>query len=174
MRLRSCRTGAGVEEFKRISRKKPTTRTRLPFATGGAPGSAGQSSAARTKQLSRWRTATTRSVYAKPSTSCELLGADPAAAIVARRLRERGVRGVPSGPRPATRGNPRGLTPRELEVLSLVAEGLRNREIATRLVLSERTVDHHVAAVLRKLGVRTRVEASAYAARLGVTREEGV
>jgi DNA-binding NarL/FixJ family response regulator len=89
------------------------------------------------------------------------LGAHPAAAIVARRLRERGARGLPRGPRPATRRNPSGLTPRELEVLELVAQGLRNAEIAGRLVLSVRTVDHHVAAILRKLDVHTRAQASA-------------
>ena len=64
------------------------------------------------------------------------LGARPAAAIVARRLRDRGVRGVPRGPRPATRENPAGLTRREVEVLALLAEGLRNAQIAQRLVVS--------------------------------------
>jgi DNA-binding CsgD family transcriptional regulator/tetratricopeptide (TPR) repeat protein len=97
------------------------------------------------------------------------LGARPAAAIVARRLRERGVRGVPRGPRPRTRENPAGLTTREIEVLALVAEGLRNAQIAKRLVVSEKTVDHHVSAILRKLGVRTRGEASAEAPRLGIS-----
>jgi DNA-binding CsgD family transcriptional regulator len=58
---------------------------------------------------------------------------------------------------------PAGLTPRELEVLELVAEGLRNAQIAQRLVVSEKTVHHHVSAILRKLGVRTRGEASATA-----------
>lgn len=84
----------------------------------------------------------------------ERLGARPAATALRRRL---GLR----GPREATRANPAGLTARELEVLELVAEGLQNREIAGRLVLSPRTVDHHVSAVLRKLGARTRAEAAA-------------
>jgi DNA-binding CsgD family transcriptional regulator/tetratricopeptide (TPR) repeat protein len=96
------------------------------------------------------------------------MGASPAAAIVARRLRERGVRGLPRGPRPATRRNPAGLTRRELEVLELLAQGLRNADIAQRLFVSHKTVDHHVSAILRKLDVRTRGQASAEAARLGL------
>ncbi len=100
------------------------------------------------------------------------LEARPAAALVARRLRERGARGLPRGPRAATRRNPGSLTPRELEVLGLVAEGLRNAEIAERRVLSERTPAHHVAAILRKLGVHTRGEATAKAARLGLAGQD--
>ena len=97
------------------------------------------------------------------------LGAQPAAALVARRLRERGARGLKRGPRPATQANGANLTGREVEVVALVAEGLRNVDIAERLFLSKKTVDHHVSAILRKLGARTRGEAAAKAARLGIT-----
>src|SRR5262249_16121360 len=95
-------------------------------------------------------------------------GARPAAAFAPRRLRERGPRNVPRGPRPSTRHNPAGLTVRELEVLELVADGLRNGEIAEHLFLSERTVGHHVSAILRKLGAKNRGEASAAARRIGI------
>jgi DNA-binding CsgD family transcriptional regulator/tetratricopeptide (TPR) repeat protein len=98
----------------------------------------------------------------------QALGAQPAAGIVARRLRERGALNVPRGQRAATRANPANLTPRELEVLTLLAEGLHNAEIAERLFLAEKTVAHHVSAILRKLGVPNRVQAVTEAARLGI------
>jgi DNA-binding CsgD family transcriptional regulator len=94
------------------------------------------------------------------------LGAAPAAAIVARRLRSQGARGLPRGPRPRTRANPANLTPREMEILALVAEGSRNGDIAERLFLSQKTVSHHVSAILRKLDVKTRGEAGAAYLRL--------
>ena len=100
------------------------------------------------------------------------LGAHTAARRIARALRERGARDVSRGPRAATRENPAGLTARELEVVALVADGLRNAEIAGRLFVSEKTVGHHVSAILRKLDVRTRGEASAEAQRLGITAQD--
>ncbi len=95
------------------------------------------------------------------------MGANSAEAAVARRLRERGGR-LPRGPRANTRANPSGLTARELEVLALLAEGLRNAEIADRLFVSAKTVDHHVSAILRKLGARNRSEATVKASTLGL------
>ncbi|MGZ4202112.1 MAG: LuxR C-terminal-related transcriptional regulator, partial [Thermoleophilaceae bacterium] len=103
----------------------------------------------------------------------QALGARPAAAIVARRLRERGARDLPRGPYGAARTNPAQLTKRELEVLELLADGLPNADIAGRLFLSPRTVDHHVSSILRKLDARTRTEAVAAATRLGVLAKDG-
>jgi DNA-binding CsgD family transcriptional regulator/tetratricopeptide (TPR) repeat protein len=101
------------------------------------------------------------------------LGARPAEAMAAQRMRELGVRSVRRGPRPATRRNPAGLTARELEVVQLVAGGMRNDEIARRLFLSSRTVDHHVAAVLAKLEVERRGQVAEAAARLGIRPQFG-
>jgi hypothetical protein len=60
------------------------------------------------------------------------LGAGPLEAIVRKRLRDRGVRGVPRGPREATRSNPKGLSEKEFEVLALLVEGCSNADIARR------------------------------------------
>jgi DNA-binding CsgD family transcriptional regulator/tetratricopeptide (TPR) repeat protein len=93
------------------------------------------------------------------------LGAEPLARRAAARLRELGA-AVPRGPRASTRANPAGLTARQLEVLALLAEGRSNAEIADRLVVSPRTAEHHVAAVLSKLGATTRWDAVRRAAEL--------
>ena len=75
---------------------------------------------------------------------------------------------MPRGPQPTTLANPAGLTPRQAEILDLVALGRSNAEIAGLLHLSTRTVDHHVSNILRKLEVPTRARASIEAARLGI------
>jgi DNA-binding CsgD family transcriptional regulator/tetratricopeptide (TPR) repeat protein len=92
--------------------------------------------------------------------SLEQLGATAAGDLVRRQLRGQGVTRLPRRPLPRTRANPGGLTDRQLEVLGLLADGLTNAEIADRLVVSVRTVDHHVAAILAKLNVGSRREAA--------------
>ena len=99
------------------------------------------------------------------------LGADAVSARVRRDLRRRGVTRVPARPRTSTRANPAGLTARQVDVVRLLAEGLTNAEIAARLVISEKTADHHVSAILTKLDVRTRREAAAAARALGVVQD---
>ena len=98
----------------------------------------------------------------------EGLGAGPMAGITRRKLRESGVRNIPRGSHERTKQNPHQLTRRQLQVLALLAEGCRNAEIAGRLFVTEKTVDHHVSAVLEKLQVRSRGEAAAVANRLGL------
>ena len=100
----------------------------------------------------------------------EGLGATATLAALRERLRMAGMRGVPRGPRTTTAANPAGLTKREMDVLLLLAKGLPNAEIARRLVRSEKTVDHHVSAILSKLAVRSRTEAASTAHRLGLIR----
>ena len=102
--------------------------------------------------------------------SFELLDSLGAPALWTALQRERRAAGLalPRGPRPSTRRNDGGLTAREIEVLQLLADGLSNAEVAERLFLSERTVAHHVSAVLRKLGETSRGRAVAAAQRLGL------
>lgn len=84
----------------------------------------------------------------------EALGAGRDADAAAALLRDLGVKAARSGPK--GRGV---LTKREAEVLGLIAEGLSNPEIAERLYISRKTVEHHVASILPKLGARNRAEA---------------
>jgi DNA-binding CsgD family transcriptional regulator len=105
----------------------------------------------------------------------ELLSTIGAVATRDRLLRDRRRAGqvVPRGPRQRTRANSAGLTARELEVLALLADGLTNAQLADRLVLSEKTVDHHVSSVLRKLGEPNRAAAAAVAGRRGLVPNMG-
>ncbi|HEU0040964.1 MAG TPA: AAA family ATPase [Jiangellaceae bacterium] len=97
------------------------------------------------------------------------LGAAATAGHLRAALRGLGVSSIPRGPRSHTRQNPAGLTGRQVEVLAALSQGLTNAEIAEQLVVSVRTVDHHVSAILTKLGVGTRRQATGRARELGVT-----
>ena len=100
------------------------------------------------------------------------LDAKPLATEVRSRLRELGMTRIPRGPRGDTRANPAGLTARQVDVLRLLGQGFTNAEIASQLVVSVRTVESHVAAVLDKLGAASRREAATRAADLGVLNAE--
>jgi DNA-binding NarL/FixJ family response regulator len=92
------------------------------------------------------------------------LGAVPAMDAAASVLRELGSG---TAPRPRAPGE---LTAREQEVLDLVALGMSNARIAASLVISEKTVGHHVSRILAKLGVQNRTEAASYAVRASSAR----
>ena len=98
------------------------------------------------------------------------LGASATVRFTRQKMRGLAIRSIPAGPRTATRAHPLGLTRREQEVLELICAGHTNAEIAGKLFISVKTVDHHVSAVLAKLGAPTRRAAANRAAKLGLTR----
>ncbi len=100
------------------------------------------------------------------------LGAESAARLVRHRMRDLGIRSVPTGARTATRAHPRGLTAREQEILELLSQGQSNEEISASLFISVRTVEHHVSAILGKLGATTRKDAAKEALKLGLTHAD--
>ncbi|HEX7947637.1 MAG TPA: AAA family ATPase [Phenylobacterium sp.] len=100
------------------------------------------------------------------------LGAAPAARNLRRRMRAGGLRSVPSGPRGQRRQDPAGLTRRQQEVLSLLGAGLSNADIADRLGLSAKTVEHHVSAILAALQAPSRLAAVQVARELGLQAVE--
>ncbi len=97
------------------------------------------------------------------------LGATRRASVLRAAMRQRKLK-VPVGPRRATRANSAGLTPRQMDVLRLVADGCTNQEIAERLNLTTKTVDHHVSAILEKLGATSRRAAAAAARGRGLLK----
>ena len=98
------------------------------------------------------------------------LGAPATARLTRQKMRGLAIRSIPAGPRTATREHPLGLTRREREVLDLICARHTNAEIAGKLFISVKTVDHHVSAVLAKLNAPTRRAAATRAAKLGLTR----
>jgi DNA-binding CsgD family transcriptional regulator len=102
------------------------------------------------------------------------LGADAAARVVRRTMRDLGIRSIPAGARTATRKHPRGLTAREQEILLLLSEGHSNEEISASLFISVRTVEHHMSAILGKLGTDSRKDAAREARRLDLTHPDAL
>ena len=136
---------AALERFASLDLAFEAARSRLELARAAAPHAAEMARAEARIALRDF----------------EQFGAARHADIAAALLRELGGASGRAWPRRSGE-----LTKRELEVLSLLGDGLSNAEIASRLFISRRTAEHHVASILAKLGLRTRAEAAAYAVRV--------
>lgn len=101
-------------------------------------------------------------------TLLDRLGAVATADRLRRGLRAEGIAGIPVRPTGTTRTNPGGLTNRQLEVARLLARGFTNTEIAVEAFISPKTAEHHVSAVLAKLGLPNRRAVQLQAAELGL------
>ena len=96
------------------------------------------------------------------------LGASATHELLKTKLKRQGVKNIPRGLRESTRSNPAQLTNRQIDVLELLQDGLQNIEIANRLFISPKTVDHHISSILSKLNVTTRTRAVSEARKLGI------
>jgi DNA-binding CsgD family transcriptional regulator/tetratricopeptide (TPR) repeat protein len=101
-------------------------------------------------------------------TLLDQLGAQGTLELLKSKLRSKGIRNIPRGPRASTRSNSANLTSRQIDVLFLLKEGLPNAEIANRLFISAKTADHHISAILSKLNVHSRMMAIREAEKLGI------
>jgi DNA-binding NarL/FixJ family response regulator len=85
-------------------------------------------------------------------------------------MRLTGIRQIPRGLRKSTLSNQALLTSRELDILDLLKSGMQNKEIASKLYISAKTVDHHISAILFKLDVNSRVKAVQEAVSRGIIK----
>lgn len=85
-------------------------------------------------------------------------------------MRSAGIKKIPRGIRASTQNNPAQLTNREVDVLRLLQQGAQNKEIATALFISPKTVDHHISSLLFKLDVTSRTKAVTEAIRIGILK----
>jgi len=98
------------------------------------------------------------------------LGADAVYEKLKLEMRRSGIKSIPRGIRKTTQSNPAFLTDRELDILQLLQEGLHNKEIASRLFISAKTVDHHISSILFKLDVNSRIKAVQEAIHLNIIK----
>jgi len=106
----------------------------------------------------------------KAITYIQGLGAQAVYEKLKSQMRNSGIKSIPRGIRKSTQSNPALLTDRELDVLQLLNEGMQNKEIAARLFISAKTVDHHISALLYKLEAKSRVKAVQEAIKLGILK----
>jgi len=98
------------------------------------------------------------------------LGADAIYEKMKFEMRTSGIKSIPRGIRKSTKSNPANLTEREVGVLQLLKDGLQNKEIAAKLFISRKTVDHHMSSILFKLDVNSRTKAVQEASRLEIIK----
>jgi DNA-binding NarL/FixJ family response regulator len=98
------------------------------------------------------------------------LGANAVYEKMKMQMRNSGIRNIPRGRRKSTLSNPAQLTSRELDVLHLLKEGMQNKEIAGKLFISGKTVDHHISSILFKLDVNSRTKAVTEAVRMEIIK----
>jgi DNA-binding NarL/FixJ family response regulator len=100
----------------------------------------------------------------------QALGAHKVYEKIKLEMRSAGIKSIPRGIRKTTQSNPAQLTDREMDVLRLLREGLQNKELAARLFISAKTVDHHISSILFKLDVNSRAKAVQEAIRLAILK----
>lgn len=99
------------------------------------------------------------------------LGANAVFEKMKQQLRNEGVKSIPRGKRKTTQSNPGQLTEREIDIVKLLHQGMQNKEIAEKLFISPKTVDHHISSILYKLEVNSRTKAAKEAIRLGIIKD---